>query len=101
MEPLDIEVVDEAEYLRSLVATAASDAAVLRDQIHRRTQLLDKLRMAYMRDVVVVKDRLWKHGIRTDAELAALPSADFKPLLPLFSPAESFLRVRPCTVRGV
>ncbi|RHY89626.1 hypothetical protein DYB37_006126 [Aphanomyces astaci] len=97
MEPLDIEVVDEAEYLRSLVATAASDAAVLRDQIHRRTQLLDKLRMAYMRDVVVVKDQLWKHGIRTDAELAALPSADFKPLLPLFSPAESFLRVRPCT----
>ncbi|ETV81747.1 hypothetical protein H257_05339 [Aphanomyces astaci] len=100
MEPLDIEVVDEAEYLRSLVATAASDAAVLRDQIHRRTQLLDKLRMAYMRDVVVVKDRLWKHGIRTDAELAALPSADFKPLLPLFSPAESLLRVRPCTTCG-
>ncbi|ETV96350.1 hypothetical protein, variant 1 [Aphanomyces invadans] len=100
MDPLHVEIEGEAEYLRGRLATATSDAAVLRDQIHRRTQLLDELRAAYIRDVVVMKDRLWKHGIRTDAELHALPSADVKPLLPLFSPAESLLRIRPCATCG-
>ncbi|OQR98250.1 hypothetical protein ACHHYP_08919 [Achlya hypogyna] len=57
--------------------------------------LLDALRAAYMRDVVVVRDRLQAHG--RDEALAALPSLDLKPLLPLFSPVNCVLKVAPCS----
>ncbi|CAK4073596.1 unnamed protein product [Aphanomyces euteiches] len=100
MDPFEIHVDDEAVELRSRLASANTEILTLRDQVDRRTQLLDDLRSAYMRDVVVMKDRLWKHGITSDADLAALPTADLKPFLPLFSPASHFLDVRPCSACG-
>ncbi|EQC32425.1 hypothetical protein SDRG_10165 [Saprolegnia diclina VS20] len=73
---------------------------VLRDQLHRRTQLLDDLRTAYMHDVIVVRDRLFAHGLDPDEALRALPSIDLTPHLPLFSPTNAALRISPCKACG-
>ncbi|KAF0684050.1 Aste57867_23971 [Aphanomyces stellatus] len=100
MDPFVVDVEDEAVYLQGLLTTAEADNSVLREQVQRRSQLLDELRTAYMKDVVMIKDRLWKHGITSDMELAALPSVDLKALLPLFSPAETVLHIRPCGTCG-
>ena len=76
----------------------SNDVDVLRDQLHRRTQLLEDLRTAYMHDIIVVRDRLFAHGLGPDEALRALPSIDLKPHLPLFSPTNAALRISPCKV---
>jgi len=78
----------------------------LRGRLDRRNALLDIVRKAYHRDVLVVKEHLQRHGSittntndTTDSlvdDLSSVPSIDLRETFRLFAPHECELRVRPC-----
>lgn len=81
----------------------------LRGRLDRRNTLLDVIRKAYHRDILVVKEYLidaQKQGLVAAAEnedvhslgsaLASVPSIDLRETFRLFAPQECEMRVRPC-----
>lgn len=76
----------------------------LRGRLDRRNALLDIIRKAYHRDVLVVKEHLQRQGRTTNAnatdllvdDLSSVPSIDLRETFRLFAPHECELRVRPC-----
>jgi len=75
----------------------------LRGRLDRRNALLDIIRKAYHRDVLVVKEHLQRQGINTNDtnsllidDLSSVPSIDLRETFRLFAPHECELRVRPC-----
>ncbi|CAK4609291.1 unnamed protein product [Aphanomyces euteiches] len=76
--------------------------AILKERLNRRTMLIDVVRSAYYRDIVVVKEALLakEAGASVSERVNTLPSTDLRDLLPLFAPSETFLRVHPCEKCG-
>ncbi|KAF0721799.1 hypothetical protein Ae201684_018906 [Aphanomyces euteiches] len=76
--------------------------AILKERLNRRTMLIDVVRSAYYRDIVVVKEALLAReaGASVSERVNTLPSTDLRDLLPLFAPSETFLRVHPCEKCG-
>ncbi|CAM9739889.1 unnamed protein product, partial [Ectocarpus sp. 6 AP-2014] len=83
----------------------------VRLRLLRRSQIIDALRSAYVRDVVIVKNELMRKSAMTDEEYVtqggpgtditdAIPSLDMRPVLALFSPEDAFLRIESCTGCG-
>ncbi|CAN0567133.1 unnamed protein product, partial [Ectocarpus sp. 12 AP-2014] len=101
----------------------------VRLRLLRRSQIIDALRSAYVRDVVIVKNELMRKSAMTDeVELVprrwmcmlltscsceyvaqggpgtditdAIPSLDMRPVLALFSPEDAFLRIESCVGCG-
>ena len=74
------------------VQQMADENGLLRKRLNRRNLLLDAVRKAYIRDVVVVKSELAKSsqkGYQLDENVTkALPSLDLRPWLKLFAPDE-------------
>ena len=83
----------------------------LRDRLDRRNSLLDVIRKAYHRDVLVIKEclldaqRQGQSAVVSDTRnvesllntsLATVPSLDLRETFRLFAPQECELRVRPC-----
>jgi len=68
----------------------------LRGSLHRRNQLLDVIRKAYHRDVLVVKEYLKQKPLQESSFLDSLPSVDLRETFRLFAPEGCELRVRPC-----
>ena len=74
----------------------------LRGRLDRRNALLDIIRKAYHRDVLVVKEHLQRQGSVTTNDnllvddLSSVPSIDLRETFRLFAPHECELRVRPC-----
>lgn len=64
----------------------------LRGSLDRRNKLLDVIRKAYHRDVLVVKECLKQQGLFLDS----VPSIDLRETFRLFAPEGCELRVRPC-----
>lgn len=64
----------------------------LRGSLDRRNHLLDVIRKAYHRDVLVVKECLKQQGLFLDS----VPSIDLRETFRLFAPEGCELRVRPC-----
>ena len=58
----------------------------LRGSLDRRNQLLDVIRKAYHRDVLVVKEYLKQHGLQESSFLDSLPSVDLRETFRLFAP---------------
>ncbi|CAM9278729.1 unnamed protein product, partial [Ectocarpus fasciculatus] len=67
----------------------------VRLRLLRRSQIIDVLRSAYVRDVVIVKNELMRKSAMTDEEYVAqggpgtditdaIPSLDMRPVLALF-----------------
>ncbi|KAG9402171.1 hypothetical protein AC1031_007874 [Aphanomyces cochlioides] len=75
---------------------------ILKERLNRRTMLIDVVRSAYYRDIVVVKEALLakEAGGSVSERVSTLPSTDLRDLLPLFAPSETFLRVHPCEKCG-
>jgi hypothetical protein len=103
---------------------------MLRGKLSRRNQVLEVIRRAYYRDVIVIKEELRQHGgklgastaflrseapklLRTpsrqistgssgslDGGLSSVPSVDLREALPLFAPSETMLQVHPCESCG-
>ncbi|EJK62694.1 hypothetical protein THAOC_16683, partial [Thalassiosira oceanica] len=85
---------------------------LLRGALHRRNELLGAILKAYHRDVLVIKESLYRagrHGFAVDDpniscgegkheenSLSSVPSVDLRETLRLFSPHECDLRVSPC-----
>jgi hypothetical protein len=93
----------------------------LRSKLDRRSFLFDMLQRAYHRDVIVVKEALFRSTVNSDANststyineesklanlhqlLQTVPSTDIRPLMAsfdLFAPAECELRCKPCNHCG-
>ncbi|CAM9568681.1 unnamed protein product, partial [Ectocarpus sp. 13 AM-2016] len=83
----------------------------VRLRLLRRSQIIDALRSAYVRDVVIVKNELMRKSAMTDEEYVArggpgtditdaIPSLDMRPVLALFSPEDAFLRIESCAGCG-
>lgn len=69
----------------------------LRGRLDRRNALLDVIRKAYHRDVLVIKECLLDAQRQNNlSPLATLPSIDLRETFRLFAPQECELRVRPC-----
>jgi len=102
-----------------------TEVKLLRDRLHRRNIILDSVRHAYHRDVVLIQTQMQKtdipkgdeHGLNerpfTDSTLSSspssvakcdyintLPSIDLRSNLPLFAPHECELLIRPCHFCG-
>ena len=82
---------------------------LLRGALHRRNELLGAILKAYHRDVLVVKESLYRaeqhgfavgdlniEGAHMNSSLSSVPSVDLSETLRLFSPHECDLRVDPC-----
>ncbi|KDO17122.1 hypothetical protein SPRG_17468, partial [Saprolegnia parasitica CBS 223.65] len=79
--------------------------AILKERLARRCALIDTIRHAYYRDVIVVKENLLARELHpstgsVDERVHALPSVDLRDTLPLFAPSQTYLRVHPCDVCG-
>ncbi|CAB1105899.1 unnamed protein product [Ectocarpus sp. CCAP 1310/34] len=91
----------------------------VRLRLLRRSQIIDALRSAYVRDVVIVKNELMRKSAMTDEVewvprrweyvaqggpgtdiTDAVPSLDMRPVLALFSPEDAFLRIESCAGCG-
>ncbi|CAN0569285.1 unnamed protein product, partial [Ectocarpus sp. 12 AP-2014] len=100
----------------------------VRLRLLRRSQIIDALRSAYVRDVVIVKNELMRKSAMTDEYCRntvhmdtcfdaivqeyvaqggpdtditdAIPSLDMRPVLALFSPEDAFLRIESCAGCG-
>ncbi|CAM9442110.1 unnamed protein product [Hapterophycus canaliculatus] len=83
----------------------------VRLRLLRRSQIIDVLRSAYVRDVVMIKNELMRKTSLGDEEYIAhggpgtdvtdaIPSLDMRPVLALFSPEDAFLRIESCTGCG-
>eukprot|EP00752_Nemacystus_decipiens_P008313 g7431.t1 len=83
----------------------------VRLRLLRRSQIIDVLRSAYVRDVVMIKNELMRKSAMTDEEYTAqggpgteitdaIPSLDMRPVLALFSPEDAFLRIESCSGCG-
>lgn len=93
----------------------------LRRKLDRRSCLFDLLQKAYHRDVIAVKEALFRSTVTTDTNstdtnrkeerkladlrqlLQTVPSTDIRPLVAsfdLFAPAECELRCKPCNHCG-
>ena len=69
----------------------------LRGRLDRRNALLDVIRKAYHRDVLVIKECLLDAQRQNNlSPLATIPSVDLRETFRLFAPQECELRVRPC-----
>jgi hypothetical protein len=87
---------------------SAQEIIFLRGKLERRSSLLDVIRKAYHRDVLVLKEclidaqrrDLGLHGNNRDSSLElalkSVPSIDLRETFRLFAPQECELRVRPC-----
>ncbi|KAL7691213.1 hypothetical protein Plhal304r1_c010g0040701 [Plasmopara halstedii] len=94
---------------------------MLRGKLSRRNQILEVIRRAYYRDVIVIKEELRQkestislHGnsvklqqalssqnrAAIDGGLSSVPSVDLRDVLPLFAPSETMLQVHPCETCG-
>jgi hypothetical protein len=82
------------------------EIARLHSQLERRDAVIEILRRAYLKDVIVVKEELFhqaKMGANYTMDPAlvnAVPSADLRDGFPLFAPAECVLKVNPCKQCG-
>ncbi|CAM9183141.1 unnamed protein product, partial [Laminaria digitata] len=83
----------------------------VRLRLLRRSQIIDVLRKAYVRDVVTIKGELARKAAMTNEEYVAqggpgtditdaIPSLDMRPVLDLFAPEDAFLRVESCASCG-
>ncbi|KAG7380556.1 hypothetical protein PHYPSEUDO_007066 [Phytophthora pseudosyringae] len=97
---------------------------MLRGKLSRRNQVLEVIRRAYYRDVIIIKEELRQYegklgrgetpklerapsrrvssGSSTsiDGGLSSVPSVDLRETLPLFAPSETVLQVHPCETCG-
>ncbi|KAE9100699.1 hypothetical protein PF006_g22847 [Phytophthora fragariae] len=103
---------------------------MLRGKLSRRNQVLEVIRRAYYRDVIIIKEELRQYGGKlghmgsaaslrgempklqrtpsrqigssssTDGGLSSVPSVDLREALPLFAPNETMLQVHPCETCG-
>ena len=77
-----------------------------RSRLKRRTELIEEIRCAYLRDVVLLKHFLEQHLLHDeratllDQWKKAIPSLDLRQQLMLYSPPECSLNVLPCEVCG-
>jgi chromosome segregation ATPase len=87
------------------LVNAKKEASSLRHRLIRRGFLLDTIRKAYLRDVVVIAEELRrkKHqGNRYEpsATLDSMPMLDLQDCLMLFAPTEAALSIKPCVTCG-
>ncbi|RLN87646.1 hypothetical protein BBJ28_00001122 [Nothophytophthora sp. Chile5] len=99
---------------------------MLRGKLSRRNQVLEVIRRAYYRDVIIIKEELRQHGGKLgnpavltargaalhrngsfptpsgvpDGGLSSVPSVDLRDVLQLFAPSETVLQVHPCESCG-
>ncbi|KAG6609991.1 Glycosylphosphatidylinositol anchor attachment 1 protein [Phytophthora cinnamomi] len=103
---------------------------MLRGKLSRRNQVLEVIRRAYYRDVIIIKEELRQYGGKlnhmgsaaslrgempklqrtpsrqigvsasVDGGLSSVPSVDLREALPLFAPSETMLQVHPCETCG-
>ncbi|ETP46629.1 hypothetical protein F442_07124 [Phytophthora nicotianae P10297] len=101
---------------------------MLRGKLSRRNQVLEVIRRAYYRDVLVIKEELRQNGgklnhvgssasipklqrlpssqviagasVSIDGGLSSVPSVDLREVLPLFAPSETVLQIHPCETCG-
>lgn len=95
---------------------------MLRGKLARRNEVLEVIRRAYYRDVIVIKEELHQKEARValrgdqvkasqvstrqvrggplDGGLSSVPSVDLREVLPLFAPSETVLQVHPCETCG-
>lgn len=103
---------------------------MLRGKLSRRNQVLEVIRRAYYRDVIIIKEELRQYGgklghagsaaslrgempklqrtpsrqigapVSNDGGLSSVPSVDLREALPLFAPSETMLQVHPCETCG-
>ncbi|EEY65996.1 uncharacterized protein PITG_03531 [Phytophthora infestans T30-4] len=95
---------------------------MLRGKLSRRNQILEVIRRAYYRDVLVIKEELRQNGRKAghvgsipklqrmpssqesstsiDGGLSSVPSVDLREVLPLFAPSETVLQLHPCETCG-
>lgn len=102
-----------------------TEIKLLRDRLHRRNIILDSIRHAYHRDVVLIQNQMQKKNVcvidenefdqksKHDSTLLSspcsaakgdyihtIPSIDLRYNLPLFAPHECELFIRPCHFCG-
>ncbi|CAM9259745.1 unnamed protein product, partial [Phaeothamnion confervicola] len=93
------------------VHTLMAENGALRSSLKRRMHVIDTLRKSYLSDVVAIKLELMRKAGLSDKEYAAtggppaevrdaVPSADMRPVLFLYGPADTWLHVRPCESCG-
>mmetsp|Transcript_6461 Transcript_6461/g.13579 ORF Transcript_6461/g.13579 Transcript_6461/m.13579 type:complete len:776 (+) Transcript_6461:582-2909(+) len=70
----------------------------LRGRLERRNAILDAVRKAYHRDVITIKEHLYRAKSNTgqDPLPSTIPSIDLRPALKLYAPEECELRLKPC-----
>lgn len=70
----------------------------LRGRLERRNAILDAVRKAYHRDVITIKEHLYRVKSNTgrDSLPSTIPSIDLRPALKLYAPEECELRLKPC-----
>ncbi|RLN58426.1 hypothetical protein BBJ28_00007444 [Nothophytophthora sp. Chile5] len=92
---------------------------MLRGKLSRRNQVLEVIRRAYYRDVIVIKEELRQHGGKSgnpavlhrngsfptpsgvpEGGVSSVPSVDLRDVLQLFAPSETVLQVHPCESCG-
>ncbi|GMF35520.1 unnamed protein product [Phytophthora fragariaefolia] len=100
---------------------------MLRGKLSRRNQILEVIRRAYYRDVIIIKEELRQHGGKLghtgslrgeipklqrtpsrqigastsiEGGISSVPSVDLREVLPLFAPSETVLQVHPCETCG-
>ncbi|GMF22298.1 unnamed protein product [Phytophthora lilii] len=103
---------------------------MLRGRLSRRNQVLEVIRRAYYRDVIIIKEELRQYGGKLshvgstaslrgetpklqrtpsrqvgssasiDGGLSSVPSVDLREALPLFAPSETMLQVHHCETCG-
>ncbi|OQR86671.1 hypothetical protein ACHHYP_10243 [Achlya hypogyna] len=96
------QLLTEAEVEPSLTKDQLID--ILKERLVRRSAIIDTIRHAYYHDVIVIKENLQAKELNPAANLDervhALPSVDLRDTLPLFAPAQTYLRVHPCESCG-
>jgi hypothetical protein len=78
---------------------------LIREQLCRRNILLGEMRLAYLRDVVVIKSELLNRDHLRDKynpseALKVLPSLDLRRSLHVFAPDDCFFNIEPCEKCG-
>lgn len=90
----------------SSISELQDEISSIRARLHRRNLVIDTIRNAYHKDVLLVKEQLMKATDRISKSdgyevidrnvLNSIPSIDLRPALDLFSPNECELRLKPC-----
>lgn len=97
---------DSSEYLKKMLHQSMKKADYLKAVLFRRTNVIDEIRKAYLRDVVALKQVM--NDVLKDGERekvlhnynAYIPSVDLRGPLHLHSPEEALFLVKPCESCG-